>query len=214
MMLTLHDYWRSSAAYRVRIALNLKGLDYRQVDHDLRTNAHHDPAYKAIAPQALIPALDTGNHVLTQSPAILEWLEEAHPEPPLLPTAWADRAIVRAMGAAIACDIHPLNNLRVLKALKNAYDAHDDQIKLWATGWIGEGFAALETLIARHGKGYCFGSTPTLADCYLIPQVFSAQRFNVNLAPYPHIRAVNEACDEHPAFVRAHPRHQEMADTV
>ena len=213
-MLKLHDYWRSSAAYRVRIALTLKGLDYKHEGHDLRTNAHHVSNYKMLNPQGLVPALDIGGHVLTQSLAIIEWLEETCPEPPLLPRAAADRAAVRAMAGLIACDIHPLNNLRVLRELKSELGANDKQTKMWATGWIAEGFTALETLIGRHGHGYCFGDTPTLADCFLIPQIFSAQRFNVSLDPYPNIRAVNERCDEHPAFVRAHPRHQPDADTV
>ncbi|ESQ86366.1 hypothetical protein AEAC466_03970 [Asticcacaulis sp. AC466] len=213
-MLKLHDYWRSSAAYRVRIALNLKGLDYTAIGHDLRTNAHHDPAYKALNPQGLVPALDIGGQVLTQSSAIIEWLEDTCPQPPLLPQAAADRAVVRSMAALVACDIHPLNNLRVLRELKSELGADDTRTKIWATGWIAEGFTALESLIAHHGRGYCFGDVPTLADCFLVPQVFSAQRFNVSLDPYPHIRAVNERCDEHTAFVRAHPRHQPDADTV
>ncbi len=213
-MLKLHDYWRSSAAYRVRIALNLKGLDYQQTGHDLRANEHQSLAYKALNPQGLVPALDIGGHVLTQSPAIIEWLEETCPEPPLLPKSAPDRAAVRAMAALIACDIHPLNNLRVLRELKHELGADEARTKMWATGWIADGFTALDTLIAQHGKGFCFGDTPTLADCYLVPQVFSAQRFNVNLDPYPNIRAVNERCDDHPAFSRAHPRHQPDADTV
>ncbi len=213
-MLKLHGYWRSSAAYRVRIALNLKGLDYSQVNHDLRQGEQRDPGYMALNPQGLVPALDIGDHVITQSPAILEWLEERYPDPALLPALPEDRAVIRAMCNLIACDIHPLNNLRVLKELKHELNAEEAQIKLWTTGWIGEGFSALERLIAKHGKGFCYGSHPTLADCFLIPQVFSAQRFNVHLDPYPNIRRVNEACDEHPAFVRAHPRHQPDADTV
>ena len=213
-MLKLHDYWRSSAAYRVRIALNLKGLDYKQDSHDLRTNAQHLDSYKALNPQGLVPALDIGGHVLTQSSAIIEWLEETCPEPPLLPRAAADRAVVRAMAGLIACDIHPLNNLRVLRELKKDWNADEAQTKMWAKGWIAEGFTALESLIGRHGSGYCFGDRPTLADCFLVPQVFSAQRFSVSLDPYPNIRAVNERCDEHPAFSRAHPAHQPDADTV
>ncbi|MEI9905417.1 MAG: maleylacetoacetate isomerase [Asticcacaulis sp.] len=182
--------------------------------HDLRGNEHATPGYKAVNPQGLVPALDHGGDVITQSPAIMEWLEEAHPEPPLLPRNMEARATVRAMGALIACDIHPLNNLRVLKTLKNDLHADDDAQKRWARAWIGEGFAALEEMIAQHGKGYCFDSEPTLADCYLIPQVFSAQRFEVDFAPYPAIRAVVEHCADHPAFNRAHPRHQPDADTV
>ena len=213
-MLKLHDYWRSSAAYRTRIALNLKGLEYYAVSHDLRRNEHHANGYKALNPQGLVPALEIDGHVLTQSSAIIEYLEERFPNPPLLPKSATDRAVVRGMAGIIASDIHPLNNLRVLKELKHEMHADDQQTKRWITGWIAEGFTALETLIGKHGGGFCFADTPTLADCYLIPQVFSAQRYNVNLEPYPLIRAVNERCDETPAFVRAHPRHQPDADTV
>ncbi len=213
-MLKLHGYWRSSAAYRVRIALNLKGLPYDQAPHDLRANEHHDAAYKALNPQGLVPALEHDGQVITQSGAIMEWLEETHPEPPLLPRDAQSRATVRAMGGLIACDIHPLNNLRVLRVLKSDFHVDDVAQQRWARAWIGEGFAALEQMIAHHGKGYCFGSEPTLADCYLIPQMFSAQRFEVDLQPYPAIRAVGETCADHPAFNRAHPRHQPDADTV
>ena len=213
-MLKLHDYWRSSAAYRTRIALNLKGLEYHAISHDLRRNEHHTLGYKALNPQGLVPALEIDGHVLTQSLAIIEYLEERYPTPALLPKGAGDRAVVRGMAGIIACDIHPLNNLRVLKELKHEMHADDLQTKRWITGWIAEGFTALENLIGKHGGGFCFGDTPTLADCYLIPQVFSAQRYNVNLEPYPLIRAVNERCDETPAFVRAHPRHQPDADTV
>ncbi len=213
-MLKLHGYWRSSAAYRVRIALNLKSLAYEQVTHDLRSGEQSNPAYRAVNPQGLVPALEHDGDIITQSPAIMEWLEETHPEPPLLPRDAAARATVRAMAALIACDIHPLNNLRVLKTLKNDLHADDDAQKRWAKAWIGEGFAALEQMIEKHGKGYCFGAEPTLADCYLIPQMFSAQRFEVDLQPYPAIRAVGEHCADHPAFNRAHPRHQPDADTV
>lgn len=213
-MLTLHGYWRSSAAYRVRIALSLKGLEFAQITHDLRQNAHLEPGYRALNPQHLVPALDAGDAVLTQSPAILEWLEETHPEPALLPPTPSSRAIVRSMCALIACDIHPLNNLRVLRELKTEFGADASRLDLWARGWIAEGFTALEVLVEKHGQGFCFGDTPTLADCFLIPQVFSAQRFGVDLRPYPALRAVNERCDEHPAFVRAHPIHQPDADQV
>jgi maleylpyruvate isomerase len=211
-MLTLHGYWRSSAAYRVRIALNLKGLDYAQVPHDLRRNRHQADDYRALNPQRLVPALDTGEAVLTQSPAILEWLEETHPEPALLPASPQARAIVRSMCALIACDIHPLNNLRVLRELKSDFGADAARLDLWARGWIAEGFTALEVMVEKHGGGFCFGDAPGLADCCLIPQIFSAQRFGVDLRPYPALRAVNAACDEHPAFVRAHPIHQPDAD--
>lgn len=213
-MLKLHGYWRSSAAYRVRIALNLKNLPYEQVTHDLRTGAQNSAAYKALNPQGLVPALEHDGEVITQSTAILEWLEERFPEPALLPATPDARAAVRAMAALIACDIHPLNNLRVLKTLKHDLSAGEDVIKRWTKGWIAEGFSALDQLIAQQGHGFCFGNTPTLADCLLVPQMFSAQRFEVDLKPYPNIRAVGEHCADLPAFNRAHPRHQPDADTV
>lgn len=211
-MLTLHDYWRSSAAYRVRIALNLKGLDYAQVPVDLRTGAQSAVGYKALNPQGLVPALDDGDHIFSQSPAILEWLEDTHPQPALLPADATGRAVVRAMMAIIACDIHPLNNLRVLKYLKHDLGQDQAAIDAWVARWITAGFDAFEEMIARHGKGFAFGARPTFADCCLIPQVYNAQRFGVDLTPYPLIRAVNEACDAHPAFARAHPQHQPDAD--
>jgi maleylpyruvate isomerase len=213
-MLKLHGYWRSSAAYRVRIALNLKNLPYEQVTHDLRQGAHHTPAYRALNPQGLVPALEHDGEIITQSTAILEWLDECFPQPPLMPSSPQDRATVRAMCALIACDIHPLNNLRVLNALKHDLSADSAAVRRWTKGWIGEGFTALDQMIGRHGKGYCFGNTPTLADCLLIPQMFSAQRFEVDLKPYGHIRAVGEHCADHPAFNRAHPRHQPDAETI
>ncbi len=211
-MLKLHGYWRSSAAYRVRIALTLKGLDYEQVTHDLRKDEQSSAGYKALNPQGLVPAIDDGDHVFGQSPAILEWLEETYPTPGLLPADIAGRAHVRAMMAIIACDIHPLNNLRVLKSLKHDLKAEQSQIDAWVARWITAGFDALEEMIARHGKGFAFGHQPTFADCCLIPQVYNAQRFNIDLAPYPLIRAVNMACDDLPAFARAHPQHQPDAD--
>ncbi|MDC7676566.1 maleylacetoacetate isomerase [Asticcacaulis machinosus] len=209
--LTLHGYWRSGAAYRVRIALNLKGLEYDQVSHDLRTGAQSAADYKAIAPQGLVPALQYGDLTLTQSPAILEWLEETFPQPPLIPTEADARAIVRAMAALIGCDIHPLNNLRVLKRLKKL--GHDQsQIDDWARHWITTGFDALETMVAQHGRGFCFGSTATFADCYLIPQLYSARRFGADLALYPRLLAVEARASEYEAFRLAHPSVQPDAD--
>lgn len=208
----LHCYWRSSAAYRARIALNLKQLEYEQTAHDLRAGAQGDAAYRALNPQAMVPALEVDGRVLTQSPAIIEWLEERYPEPPLLPTDPDERAIVRAMAALVACDIHPLNNLRVLKALKHDLAAAQPRIDAWAARWIGDGFTALEQLIARHGGVFSYRDSPGLADCYLIPQVYSAERFNVDLARFPRIRAITATALTLPAFAAAHPDKQPDAD--
>jgi len=209
-MLTLHGYWRSSAAYRVRIALNLKGLAFDQVTYDLRKKAEKGEAYAALNPQKLVPTLQTEDGaLLTQSLAILEWLEETHPEPGLLPENKTDRAHIRAMCALVACDIHPVNNLRILNALRDDFDASDDQVSHWIARWIGEGFDALETLISGN---FCFGDAPTFADCCLAPQVFSAQRFKIDLARWPKIRAVTQACDALPAFYVARPEMQPDAD--
>jgi len=210
--LTLHDYWRSTASYRVRIALNLKGRSYDRRSRDLRCGDHRDAAFKAIAPQGLVPALEVGEGVLTQSLAILEWLEETFPEPPLLPKDVASRAIVRGMANLVACDIHPLNNLRVLEVLRGEFQASQAQIDRWIAHWVGEGFAAFETLVQRHGGAYCFGDAPTLADCLLIPQVYSARRFGVELAPFPRLVAVDERARVLPAFASAHPDIQPGAD--
>jgi len=209
-----HGYWRSSAAYRVRIALNLKGLDYEEVDHDLRSGAQLDPAYKEIAPAGLVPAIEHDGHAYVQSLAILEWLEERWPEPALLPKSLNERAIVRGMALTIAADIHPLNNLRILKYLKSELDGTQEQIDAWIGHWIHEGFAALEVLIDRHGEGFAFGSTPTIADCFLVPQVFNAERFNVDLSSFPGIRAAAGAACALPAFATAHPDRQPGAETA
>lgn len=210
----LHGYWRSSAAYRVRIALNLKALDYRQVSHDLRTGAQTAPDYRSLAPQGLVPVLEMDGRALTQSLAILEWLEEAHPEPPLLPQGAIARAQVRSMAAIVACDIHPLNNLRVLKALKHDLGAAQGSIDSWVGRWIGEGFAALEEAVARHGDGFCFGDRPTIADCCLIPQIYNARRFDIDLTAFPRLVAVDARCATIDAFARAVPDRQPDADGV
>lgn len=208
----LHGYWRSGTSYRTRIALNLKGLAYEQRGIDLRQGDQKADAYLALNPQGLVPALEVDGAVLIQSPAILEWLEETHPTPPLLPADAAGRAQVRAMAAVVGCDIHPLNNLRVLKALREGFGADPGATDAWAARWITPGFDTLEALVARHGEGWCFGAAPTLADCYLIPQIYSAQRFNLDLAPWPRLRAVAAAADAHPAFLAAHPDRQPDAD--
>jgi maleylpyruvate isomerase len=208
----LHGYWRSGAAYRTRIALNLKGLAYDQQGVDLRQGAQKSAAFIALNPQGMVPALEVDGAVLTQSPAILEWLEETHPSPPLLPADAIDRAQVRAMAALVGCDIHPLNNLRVGKALRETFAADQAAVDAWAARWILPGFAALETLVARRGAGWSFGETPTLADCYLIPQVYSARRFNVALDDFPRLGAIEAAAAAHPAFAAAHPDRQPDAD--
>lgn len=208
----LHGYWRSGAAWRVRIALNLKGIDYRQAVHDLRTDAQRDPAYLAIAPHGLVPAIEQDGRIIIESPAILEWLEARWPLPSLLPEDPADAATVRAIAALIGCDIHPLNNLRVLNALRADFCASPAQIQAWTARWINHGFAALESLVARDGGAYMFGDRLTLADCYLVPQLYSATRFGVDLSAFPHLVAAGEAASALPAFVAAHPTSQSDAD--
>lgn len=208
----LHGYWRSSAAYRVRIALHLKGLAYRQITHDLRTGAQRQEEYLAIAPHGLIPAIEYDGRRIIESMAILEWLETRWPTPPLLPADPDDAAIVRSMTALIGCDIHPLNNLRVLNILRSDLAASPEQVQAWATRWISDGFAALESLIMQHGGGYAFGDSPTLADCYLVPQIYSARRFGVDLSAYPRLVAAGEAAERLPAVMAAHPNKQPDAD--
>jgi maleylacetoacetate isomerase len=207
MAYTLYSAWRATAPYRLRIGLKLKGVDYDYVPIDLIAGQQREQAYRAVNPQGLTPALDIGGQVLTQSLAILEWLDETRPEPAILPKDPLDRAAVRAMALVVACDIHPLNNTRVGRELhKRGVDA--DGIKAWSQRWIKDGFDTLEPMIARHGKGFAFGESPTIADCCLIPQVYSANRFEVDLSAYPAIRAVNDRAAEHPAFQAAHPNNQ------
>jgi maleylacetoacetate isomerase/maleylpyruvate isomerase len=207
MSLVLHSAWRASGPYRVRIALNLKGLAYDYAPVNLVTGEQREAAYRAVNPQGLVPALEVDGHVITQSLAIIEWLDETHPEPPLLPKAPLDRATVRTMAGIIACDIHPVNNLRTLKAL-SAMGQDEAARNAWVSRWITEGFDALEALIARHGAGWSFGDAPTIADCLLIPQVYNAQRFGVDLGPWPEITRVFDAAAQHPAFAAAHPNQQ------
>lgn len=211
MNLILHGYWRSSAAYRVRIALNIKGLAYETREIDLRTGVQRSAAYAAVNPQSLVPALECEDGVLTQSLAIIEWLEERFPQPALLPTAAPARAQARAMALIVAADIHPLNNLRVLQALEHDFGADESQRRTWIEGWIRSGFDALERLIERHGGDWAFGHAPSVADCCLIPQVYNAQRFKVALEAYPRILAINERAAAHPAFHAAHPDRQAAA---
>ena len=208
MTLTLHSYWRATAPYRVRIGLNLKGLDYGYVGVNLLKGEQHADDYVTKRNrQHLTPALEVDDHVLTQSLAILEWLEETHPAPALLPKDAFDRATVRAMASIVACDIHPLNNMRLQKALTElGVDAPGREA--WSQRWIIDGFSALEPMVARHGKGFAFGDTPTLADCLLVPQVYSAGRYNVDMTPFPAIVAAADHAAQHPAFIAAAPDQQ------
>ena len=208
----LHGYFRSSAAYRTRIALNLKGVAYDQHGVDLRTGEQRSEAFLALNPQGLVPALEVDGAVITQSTAILEWLDETYADPPLMPTDALGRARVRGMIGLIASDIHPLNNLRVLTALRTTFGADQAQIDAWAGGWMVPGFEALTALTERQGAGWLHGDAPTLADCCLIPQLYSARRFNVDLTPFPALTAIEDRALAHPAFAAAHPDRQPGAD--
>lgn len=212
MKLVLHGYWRSSASYRVRIALNLKGLAYDQSTYDLRTGSQRGAEFRALSPIGLVPALEADDQVLTQSPAILEWLEECFPEPALLPADSSARATVRAMANIVACDIHPLNNLRVLGELRSTFGADAAAVQAWMARWMTDGFAAMETAVQKYGDGFCFGGNPTIADCCLIPQIYNARRFSVDLAPFPGLVAVDARCRTIDAFLQALPEAQPDAD--
>ena len=205
MTMTLYSAWRATAPYRVRIGLKLKGLDYDYVGVDLLGGEQHKPAYRAINRQRLTPALDLGDgDVMTQSLAILEWLDETHPEPSILPGDARARARIRTMALVIACDVHPLNNTRVGRALE-AMDVSPVRRAKWTERWILDGFQTLEPMVAEYGQGFAFGDTPTLADCCLIPQIYSATRFGISLEPFPAILAVATRAAVHPAFMAAHP---------
>jgi maleylpyruvate isomerase len=203
----LYSFFRSGTSHRLRIALHLKGLAVQQVPIDLRTEAHLRDDYKAIHPQQLLPALVVEGQVLIQSPAIIEWLEEKYPEPALLPPDADARAHVRALAAIVGCDIHPVNNRRILETLRKQFGADQDAINAWCGTWIGAGFEAYEALLAADSRrtGFSFGNTPSLADVYLIPQIESARRFKVDLARWPRIMAVDAACGALAAFQQAAP---------
>jgi maleylpyruvate isomerase len=206
----LYSFFRSGTSHRLRIALNLKGLTTDYVAVDLRTEAHLQEAFKAIHPQGLVPALDTGEQVLIQSPAIIEWLEENYPTPALLPQDPDARVHVRALAAIVGSDIHPVNNRRILEYLRQQFGANDDAINAWCARWITDGFDAYEALLAADKvRGpFSFGNAPTLADVYLIPQVESARRFKVDLSAWPLICAVESACLQLEAFQKAAPSQQ------
>jgi maleylacetoacetate isomerase/maleylpyruvate isomerase len=202
----LYTYFRSSAAYRVRIALNLKGVSYETVPVNLLKGEQREAGYKTLNPQMRVPSLDIGGTTLIQSPAILEYIDEVYPEPPLLPRGAVNRAKVRAIASLIACDIHPLNNSGTLAYLKNRLGHDQAAADEWYAHWVREGFDAIEALLER--GPYAFGSKVTLADVYLVPQVFNARRFNVPLEAYPKIAAVEAACAELKAFQDAAPANQ------
>lgn len=202
----LYTYFRSSAAYRVRIALNLKGVRYESVPVNLLKSEHTHESYAAVNPQRRVPALDVGEAVLLQSPAILEYLDETYPEPPLLPMGALARARVRAVGALVACDIHPLNNSSTLAYLKQRFGQDRPAVDAWYAHWVRQGFEAVEQMIEP--GPFAFGSRPTLADVYLVPQIYNARRFNVALEPYPRIAAVDQACAGLEAFQAAAPARQ------
>ncbi len=207
MALTLYDYHRSSAAFRVRIALNLKGLGYRREAVNLLEGAQRGPTYLAVNPQGLVPTLVDDDRILTQSMAILEYLEERHPEPPLLPADPLERARVRALALAVACDIHPLNNSRVLKHLTEHLGLDEHGKLAWYRHWIALGLSSLEAMVADHpatGR-FCHGDAPSLADVCLVPQIYNAQRYECPTDDYPTLMRVFETCRALPAFDAAWP---------
>lgn len=212
-MLKLYSYFRSSASYRLRIALALKGLPYEMVAvHLLKDGGEqHQPAYRSVNPAGLVPALQDGDTVLTQSLAIMEYLDEAYPESPLLPQGVLSRARVRALALIIACDVHPLGNLRVLNYVGDTLGAGEAGRKTWASHWIALGLDAFEEMLSRPDAPtgrFCHGDTPGMADCCLVPQVFNARRFGLDLAPYPTVTRIAEHCEALAPFVKAHPANQ------
>lgn len=206
----LYHFFRSGTSHRLRIVLNLKGLHARYTPVDLRTEEHLTDAFKAVNPQQLVPALVTAEQTLIQSPAIIEWLEETHPTPALLPSTPSDRARVRALAAIVGCDVHPINNRRILEYLRKQFGADTTAINAWCGTWISSGFDAYEALLGADSmrRGFSFGSTPTVADAYLVPQIESARRFGVDLARWPLIMAVDAQCAGLDAFQRAAPNMQ------
>ena len=206
----LYDYYRSSAAYRVRIALNLKGVDYERRPVNLLSSAQRSDEYRAVNPQGLVPTLEIDGHRLTQSLAIMVYLDQTIPEPALMPRDPFDGAHVRAMAMAVACDIHPINNLRVLKYMKGELKHSQDEVDRWYAHWITEGLTALEALAAPQAGAFMFGDAPTIADICLVPQLFNARRNNVPLDAYPTLLRADEHATKLDAFAAAHPDRQEV----
>lgn len=201
----LFDYFRSSAAYRVRIALNLKGVDYERVSVNLLEGDQRSSGYRSVNPQALVPTLDIDGRRLAQSLAIVDYLESTRPEPPLLPPDPADAAHVRALALTVACDVHPLNNLRVLKYLKDELGQEQEARDSWYRHWVAEGFAALEAMAAPRSGRFLFGDSPTLADLCLVPQMFNARRLEAPLQAYPTLVRADAEANRLDAFAAAHP---------
>ena len=209
----LYTYFRSSAAFRVRIALNLKGLAYEPVSVHLAKGEHRKPEYAGVYPQGLLPTLVDDGAALSQSLAIIEYLEERYPRPALLPGDAPGRARVRSLALLVACEIHPLNNLRTLQHLKRALGQSEDQVNARYRHWIADGFTKLEADLARGGTGrFCHGESATMADCCLVPQVFNAKRYQSDLAPYPRLMRIFDACMRLEAFDRAQPSKQPDAE--
>jgi len=206
----LYDYWRSSAAYRVRIALNLKGVEYESRQVDLREGEQKSADYRALNPQGLVPMLEIDGHRLTQSVAIINYLDLRFANSPLIPASAAERAHVVAMAMTIACDIHPLNNLRVLKYLKDELGRSQEDVDAWYAHWISEGLPALEAMAAPRAGKFLFGDAPTGADVCLVPQLYNARRFNVPLDAYPTLLRADENANNMEAFAAAHPDRQEV----
>ena len=206
----LYDYFRSSASYRVRIALNLKGVDYEQRPINLAEGAQNQGDYHALNPQGFVPMLEIDGHRLTQSLSIIVYLDQLYRDPPLMPADPADGAHVRAMALMVACDIHPLNNLRVLKYLKGALGVSEEAKDEWYRHWVAEGLAALEEMARPRAGTFLFGDQPTIADVCLVPQLYNARRFSVPISDYPTLRRADETASAHAAFAAAHPDRQEQ----
>lgn len=206
----LYDYFRSSAAYRVRIALNLKGIAYESRSINLVDGAQKDPGYRALNPQGLVPALEIDGKLLTQSLAIMDYLDARQPEPRFVPEDPADRSHVLAMALTVACDIHPLNNLRVLKYLSGTLGVEEAERNAWYAHWIAEGLTGLEAIAAPRAGDFLFGDTPTMADVLLVPQLFNARRFDVPLEDYPTLVRADANAAKVEAFAAAHPDRQQQ----
>jgi len=206
----LYTFFRSSAAFRVRIALNCKGIPYEALPISLPKGEHKLAPYLTLHPQGLVPALEDGGKIYVQSLAMMEYLEETRPQPPLLPANTDDRAYVRALAQVIACEIHPLNNLRTLRYVKKSYGLDEEGVNAWYRHWIAAGLAGLEAFVAGANKSgrYCYRDQVTIADCCLVPQVFNAQRYQCDLAPYPAVMAIFAECMKLDAFIDAQPSRQ------